>query len=143
MVKGFFRRNGEGGSTSGGRVTELTARPLLQLLAPHLAHIREPLSGMFAARRSVMERISLEPDYGVDFAILADIVALVGRDAVAQVDLGHITHRHRSLDDLAGTAVQVARAILRRYPNASVYRGAESTVRPPLAPRGSPLRLVR
>ncbi len=143
LVKGFFRRAGEGGSLSGGRVTELTARPLLQLLAPHLAHIREPLSGMFAARRAVMERISIEPDYGVDFAILADVVALVGRDAVAQVNLGQITHRHRPLDDLAGTAMQVARAILRRYPSASLHRGAESVPRPPLTPVSSPLRLVR
>ena len=40
----------------GGRVTELIARPLLNLHRPELAGFAQPLAGEIAARRELLER---------------------------------------------------------------------------------------
>ena len=62
FVKGFFRRpylgpDGSEAPGDGGRVTELTARPLLSAFYPELAAFVQPLAGEVAARRSLLERI--------------------------------------------------------------------------------------
>jgi glucosyl-3-phosphoglycerate synthase len=150
LVKGYFRRRGDGAASTGGRVTELTARPLIEALAPHLAHLREPLGGMIAARRCVMESISMESDYGVDLGILADVVERTGLRSVVEVDLGELVHRHRSLDDLAVTARQVTRVILRRFEPAGTAcsdvdhrRPPYATIKPELAHRAKQLGTAR
>ena len=55
FVKGFYRRPLRVGSKmqagGGGRVTELTARPLLNLFYPELSGVIQPLSGEYAGRR--------------------------------------------------------------------------------------------
>jgi glucosyl-3-phosphoglycerate synthase len=98
----------------GGRVTELVARPLLATLFPHLASIRQPLSGEYAGRRSLLERLPFVRGYGVDFGLLIDVAASAGVHAIAQVDLGTRRHRNRHLDELGPQALAVLQAALDR-----------------------------
>jgi glucosyl-3-phosphoglycerate synthase len=114
FVKGFYDRPLDGVVGEGGRVTELVARPLLSLLFPHLAPVVQPLAGEFAARREVLEQVPFVQGYGVDLALLVDVAASIGVEAVAQVDLGRRTHRNRPLDQLAPQAAAVLRAALDR-----------------------------
>jgi PAS domain-containing protein len=81
-------------AAGGGRVTEVLARPLLNLQWPMLAGIVQPLAGEYAARRSLLERVPFPVGYGVEFAILVDTLEMLGLDAIAQVDLGVRLHRH-------------------------------------------------
>ncbi len=83
----------------GGRVTELVARPLLNLYWPQLAGVIQPLAGEYAARRSLLERLSFPCGYGVELALLVDTLDILGLDSIAQVDLGVRLHRHQ--DELA------------------------------------------
>ncbi|HUY17225.1 MAG TPA: glucosyl-3-phosphoglycerate synthase [Acidimicrobiales bacterium] len=115
LVKGFYERPLHNMPTGGGRVNELTARPILSLLYPGLGEIRQPLAGETAARRGALEAITLEPDYGVEIAMLIDMAQLFGVHALAQVDLGIRRHRNRPLEDLRPMAVEVLRAALERY----------------------------
>ena len=72
FVKGFYERPETGGQPGGGRVTELLARPALALLHPALAAIVQPLSGEYAARRSLVEDLPFVEGYGVDIGLLLD-----------------------------------------------------------------------
>ncbi|MEX2316180.1 MAG: glycosyltransferase [Pirellulales bacterium] len=99
-------------SRTAGRVTTLTARPLLTTFFPELNHIEQPLGGIAASRRSLLRNLRFETDYGVDVALLLDVV--LSGAAVAQVDIGHIDHDNQSLDDLGDMAKQVVRVILNR-----------------------------
>ena len=65
--------------TGGGRVTELVARPLLELLFPELAAVRQPLAGETAAPRWALEKVDLGPGYGVEFGLLVDVAAASAR----------------------------------------------------------------
>ncbi len=107
FVKGFYERPVGGVTGEGGRVTELVARPLIALLLPGLDGFSQPLSGEYAGRRDVLERLPFSQGYGVDLGLLADALALLGHDRVAQVDLGVRTHRNRPLGDLGATALAV------------------------------------
>lgn len=95
---------------SGGRVTELVARPLLALHWPQLSAIVQPLAGEWAVRRSVFETLSVPMGYGVEIAALVDVATRFGVEAVAQVDLGRRAHRHHRHDTLGPMAVQVLAA---------------------------------
>ncbi|MFB7863784.1 MULTISPECIES: glucosyl-3-phosphoglycerate synthase [unclassified Streptomyces] len=79
----------------GGRVTELVARPLLNLHWPRLAGFVQPLGGEYAARRSLLERLPFPVGYGVELGLLVDALHTVGLDALAQVDVGVRKHRHQ------------------------------------------------
>jgi glucosyl-3-phosphoglycerate synthase len=109
FVKGRYERPGDG-----GRVTELVARPLISLLFPDLAGFDQPLAGEFAGRRDVFERVPFVQGYGVDLALLIDVVADLGLDRVAQVDLGQRLHRNRPLAELRPQAEAVMHAALGR-----------------------------
>ncbi|MCX7622042.1 MAG: glucosyl-3-phosphoglycerate synthase, partial [Acidimicrobiales bacterium] len=113
FVKGCYERPVTG-ELGGGRVTELVARPLLCLLFPHLASINQPLSGEYAGRREILEKLPFVQGYGVDIGLLIDVARLVGVDAIAQVDLGTRTHRNRSLEQLSPQAMAVLQTALRR-----------------------------
>lgn len=113
FVKGFYHRPEEG-DVGGGRVTELVARPLLSLLHPALAGVIQPLSGEYAVRRSVIERVPFAGGYGVDVGLLIEVADRVGLDRLAQVDLDVRHHRNRPLSELSPQALSVAGAILRR-----------------------------
>jgi len=125
FVKGHYFRPEDGG-VGGGRVTELLARPLLSQYFPDLAEVVQPLSGEYAARRSLLEQLPFVGGYGVDVALLIDAARAVGLDRLAQVDLGARHHRHRSLADLGPQAMAVSQAILDRAdvrpPGPSVLR---------------------
>jgi HAD superfamily phosphoserine phosphatase-like hydrolase len=99
-------------SRSAGRVTMLTARPLLKTFFPELNHIEQPLGGIFACRRSLLRNLRFETDYGVDVGLLLD-VALTGA-TISQVDIGHLEHDSQSLEALGDMAKQVVRVILDR-----------------------------
>jgi glucosyl-3-phosphoglycerate synthase len=114
LVKAFYERPLDGRPTGGGRVTELVARPTIELLFPELAHIRQPLAGETALRRSVLETCTLEPGYGVELGLLVDVAERYGVAAIAQVDLGTRVHRNRPLEALRHQATDVLRAALAR-----------------------------
>ena len=67
----------------------------------------QPLGGEFAARREVLERVPFVSGYGVEIAMLVDLLELVGLDALAQVDLGERTHRNQSTEALGRMAAQI------------------------------------
>ncbi|MEV6795377.1 glucosyl-3-phosphoglycerate synthase [Streptomyces sp. NPDC051320] len=83
------------GTGQGGRVTELVARPLLNLHWPQLAGFVQPLGGEYAVRRSLLERLPFPVGYGVELGLLVDALHMVGLDALAQVDVGSRRHRHQ------------------------------------------------
>ncbi|MEW9547490.1 glucosyl-3-phosphoglycerate synthase [Nonomuraea sp. NPDC050783] len=91
----------------GGRVTELVARPLINMFWPELAGFAQPLGGEYAARRAVLEQLPFVTEYGVEFGLLVDLLDLVGLDAMAQVDLGHRTHTHQDMAALGRMAGQI------------------------------------
>ena len=115
LVKASYERPFDSGSSlvhaGGGRVTELVARPLLNLHWPELAGVVQPLSGEYGARRDLLERLPFPCGYGVEFALLVDTLELLGLDAIAQVDLGVRLHRHqdeRRLGRMASEIMQTA-----------------------------------
>jgi glucosyl-3-phosphoglycerate synthase len=118
FVKGFYRRPFRVGDTTlpegGGRVTELTARPLLNLFYPELAAVEQPLAGEIAARRELLERLPFVSGYGVDIALLLDAYEAVGLDAIAQVDLDVRQNAHQPLRDLGPMAYAVLQAVASR-----------------------------
>jgi glucosyl-3-phosphoglycerate synthase len=120
FVKGFFRRphlrpDGSQLPAEGGRVTELTARPLLSAFFPELAAFVQPLAGEVAARRTLFERIPFASGYAVETAMLLHARdALGGTDAMAQVDLDVRVNDHQPLRDLGPMAYAVLRVILER-----------------------------
>jgi glucosyl-3-phosphoglycerate synthase len=100
----------------GGRVTELTAKPLLNFFFPELTGFVQPLAGEFAARRDLLLRIPFLTGYGVEIAILIDVLRDAGLPAMAQVDLGSRQNRHQPLWDLTRMSSAVLRALARRVP---------------------------
>ena len=117
-VKGCYTRPLEvdGGTVpaGGGRVTELTARPLLNALWPELAGFVQPLGGEYAGRRSVLERVPFVSGYGVEVGLLIDLLAVAGLGALAQVDLGVRRHTSQSQEALGRMAGQVVSTVLSR-----------------------------
>ncbi|HLF40584.1 MAG TPA: glucosyl-3-phosphoglycerate synthase [Acidimicrobiia bacterium] len=114
FVKGFYRRPGGRAAASGGRVTELMARPLLSRLFPHLSGIVQPLAGEYAGRRELLEALPVVEGWGVDIALVIDAAEHAGVAALAQVDLGSRRHRHRPLEELSPQAMAVLVTALRR-----------------------------
>jgi glucosyl-3-phosphoglycerate synthase len=106
--------------TGGGRVTELTARPLLGALWPRLSGFVQPLSGEYAGRRRLLERVPFVSHYGVEFGLLVDLAELAGIDALAQVDLGTRMHSHQSDAALGRMAGQILQTALARCPSLPV-----------------------
>lgn len=117
-VKAFYDRPLTSGETvlpaGGGRVTELVARPLLNLHWPILAGFVQPLAGEYAARRELLERLPFVSGYGVEIGMLIDVVEEIGLNGMAQVDLGSRQHRNSSDAALGRMAAQVYLALLSR-----------------------------
>lgn len=111
FVKGCYRRPLVGPSgveaDAGGRVTELAARPLLNLFWPELSGFIQPLAGEYAGRRAVFEAIPFASGYGVEIAMLIDLLERIGLDAMAQVDLGERTHPHQDNHALGRMSAQI------------------------------------
>jgi|SRR5437588_2107240 len=127
LVKGFYRRPFRVGATTfpdgGGRVTELTARPLLNLFYPELAGVAQPLAGEIAARRSLLESLPFVTGYGVDIALLLDAYRAVGLERLAQVDLDVRQNAHQPLRDLGPMASAVLQAVASRLEREGRLRG--------------------
>jgi glucosyl-3-phosphoglycerate synthase len=104
---------------SGGRVTELLARPLINAWWPSLAGFVQPLSGELAARRDLLSRLPFATGYGLELAMLVDVLELVGLDAMAQVDIGERHHRHHSDAALGRMSAEVLAAALDRLGTAA------------------------
>lgn len=113
LVKAAYTRM-FGHTAGGGRVTELTAKPLLRLYFPEIAHIDQPLAGEYAIRRDTALRLPFVDGYGVEVGLVLDVVKHYGEDAVTQVPLDPRAHRNRPLAQLAPMADVVARTIISR-----------------------------
>jgi glucosyl-3-phosphoglycerate synthase len=117
LVKGFYRRPLKMGDTvqagGGGRVTELTARPLLNLFYPELSGVVQPLSGEYAGRRQALETAVFSSGYGVETGLLIDIFERYGLRAIAQVDLLERIHRNQGLEALSKMSFAICQTILR------------------------------
>ena len=105
FVKARFGRGG-------GRVTELTAKPMLKVFFPEVAHFAQPLGGIIAARRSLLRSLSFENGYGVDIGLLLDAQRVGAR--LVEVDIGSLEHDSQPLLDLTLMANEVSRVIYSR-----------------------------
>lgn len=149
MVRACFDRpfkseSGDVRPHEGGRVTELLARPLLNVHWPDLAGFRQPLAGEFAARRNLLEKLSFPVGYGVEIGTLVDTYNLVGLYGLAEVDVGQRQNAHKPLRELTTMAKAIlgtAESRLNRgysstgkmyIPWENDYREVDSTERPPL-----------
>ena len=118
FVKGYYHRplrvRGGMQHEGGGRVTELTVRPLLNLFFPLLSGLVQPLAGEYAGRREVLEQIPFFSGYGVETGMLIDLLERNGLYSIGQVNLEKRIHRNRSLADLSLTAFAIVQVILLR-----------------------------
>jgi glucosyl-3-phosphoglycerate synthase len=101
-------------ATGGGRVTELLARPVINLLWPELAGIVQPLSGEYAGRRETLEQVPFFSGYGVELGLLVDIAERFGVDAIAQVDLDRRVHRNQDMRALGRMSFGILQAVFLR-----------------------------
>lgn len=109
FVKARFGRGG-------GRVTELTAKPMLKIFLPEVAHFSQPLGGIIAARKTLLQALSFEDGYGVDVGLLLD--AHLAGARFAEVDIGALEHDSQPLLDLTLMANEVGRVIFSRAKSA-------------------------
>lgn len=120
-VKGFYARpiqvDGKLQAFGGGRVTELVARPLLNLFYPELSGIVQPLSGEYAGRRSVLEQLPFFSGYGVETGLLLDLHERYGLDAIAQVDLELRVHHNQPLVNLSKMSFTILQVFIARIEN--------------------------
>ncbi|MEU6392810.1 glucosyl-3-phosphoglycerate synthase [Streptomyces sp. NPDC046939] len=117
FVKAMYDRPLGQAAGQGGRVTELMARPVLNLHWPRLAGFVQPLGGEYAARRSLLERLPFPVGYGVELGLLVDALHTVGLGALAQVDVGVRIHRHQdglALGRMAAAIYRTAQVRLAR-----------------------------
>lgn len=120
LVRAQYQRLLADGSPGGGRVTELTAKPLLGALFPELSHIQQPLGGEYAIRRASAQEVPFVIDYGVEVGLLLDIAARFGPQAILEIPTSPRQHRNRPLGQLHPMAEMITRTVLHR---ASQYKG--------------------
>jgi glucosyl-3-phosphoglycerate synthase len=117
-VKGFYRRPIHVGEvlegSGGGRVTELVARPMLNLFYPVLSGVVQPLAGEYAGRRSALERLPFFTGYGVETGLLIDVLKVFGLPAIAQCDLEERIHKNQNLAALGKMSFQILQVFMRR-----------------------------
>ncbi len=118
FVKGFYRRPLRVGNKmqagGGGRVTELTARPLLNLFFPELSGLIQPLSGEYGGRRTALEQMAFSSGYGVEIGLLIDVFERFGLGAIAQVDLEERIHHNQPLESLSKMSFAIIQTVIRR-----------------------------
>ena len=106
FVKSLFER-------TGGRVTELVAKPLLDILFPEIHKFSQPLSGMIAGRKSLLSKIEFEKDYGVDIGILLDMLQMNVK--IEEIHIGRIKNHSQQWRNLEKMSREVMSAIIKRY----------------------------
>ena len=118
FVKGFYRRplrvSGKMQAGGGGRVTELTARPLLNLFYPELSGVVQPLSGEYAGRRESLEKATFYSGYGVETGLLIDVFEQYNLRAIAQVDLLERIHHNQDLEALGKMSFAIIQTVLHK-----------------------------
>ena len=118
FIKGFYRRPLKVGNKTqaggGGRVTELTARPLLNLFYPELSGVIQPLSGEYGGRRAALEQLSFFSGYGVEIGLLIGMLEKFGLSAIAQVDLQERIHHNQPLEALSKMSFAIIQAVMRK-----------------------------
>jgi glucosyl-3-phosphoglycerate synthase len=118
FVKGYYRRPLRVGNKiqagGGGRVTELTARPLLNLFFPELSGIIQPLSGEYGGRRRALEQLPFFSGYGVEIGLLIDTLEKFGLHSIGQVDLRERIHHNQPLDALSKMSFAIIQAVIRK-----------------------------
>ncbi len=144
-VKGYYQRPiVEGGvlrEGGGGRVTELVARPLINLFFPELSGMIQPLAGEYAGRRALLETIPFFTGYAVEIGHLIDIIERVGLDGLGQVDLERRVHRNQELEGLSRMSFVILQAVMKRLEErhrARLFAELGSTMK---LPRSLPTRL--
>jgi nucleotide-binding universal stress UspA family protein len=144
-VKGYYQRPiVEGGvlkEGGGGRVTELVARPLINLFYPELSGLIQPLSGEYAGRRTLLESIPFFTGYAVEIGHLIDVAERLGLDGIGQVDLDVRVHRNQELEGLSRMSFVIMQAAMKRLEErhrARLFAEIGSTMK---LPRSSPGRL--
>ncbi|HSI99709.1 MAG TPA: glucosyl-3-phosphoglycerate synthase [Patescibacteria group bacterium] len=117
-VKGFYQRPIRQGdihqAEGGGRVTELMARPLINLFFPELSGMIQPLSGEYAGRRDLLERLPFFTGYAVEIGLLIDILEQAGLSAIGQVDLERRIHRNQPLGNLSQMSYVILQGAIRK-----------------------------
>jgi glucosyl-3-phosphoglycerate synthase len=118
FVKGFYRRPLKVGDKiqagGGGRVTELTARPLLNLFYPELSGVIQPLSGEYGGTRAALEQLCFFSGYGVEIGLLIDMLEKFGLNAIAQVDLKERIHHNQPLEALSKMSFAIIQAVIHK-----------------------------
>jgi nucleotide-binding universal stress UspA family protein len=142
-VKGYYQRPiveagilREGG---GGRVTELVARPLLNLFFPELSGFIQPLAGEYAGRRTLLEQIPFFTGYAVEIGHLIDVAERVGLEGLGQVDLERRVHRNQELEGLSRMSFVILQAVMKRLEErrkARLFAELGSTMKLPRSGRG-------
>ncbi len=118
FVKGYYRRPLKVGRKmqvgGGGRVTELTARPMLNLFYPELSGVVQPLSGEYAGRREALEQATFFSGYGVETGLLIDVYERYGLSAIAQVDLLERIHHNQQLEALSKMSFAIIQTVMHK-----------------------------
>jgi glucosyl-3-phosphoglycerate synthase len=118
FIKGFYRRPIRVGDRlqagGGGRVTELSARPLLNLFYPELSGVIQPLSGEYGGRRRALEQMPFSSGYGVEIGLLIDFFEKYGLNAIAQVDLRERVHHNQPLESLSKMSFAIIQTVFRK-----------------------------
>jgi glucosyl-3-phosphoglycerate synthase len=130
-VKALYRRRLGEDEDGGGRVTEICARPLINLFYPELAGFAQPLSGEAAGRVELLRSVPFFSGYAVELGLLIDLSRRAGLSALAQVDLGARTHVNQPTAALGTMASTISQAVLRRL--ADEGRGLPAPVNPTYA----------
>ena len=124
FVKGFYKRpyiSSEGSVTNeGGRVTELCARPLLNILYPELSGFIQPLGGEYGGYRDILENVKYTSGYGVEVQTLIEIYEKFGLDSIAQCNLIERQHRHQPINSLSKMSSAILQTILRRHLDSNI-----------------------
>lgn len=121
FIKGFYRRPLRQGrqltAGAGGRVTELTARPLLNLFYPELSGVIQPLSGEYGGRRAALEQLTFYSGYGVETGLLIDMFERFGLAAIGQTDLMERIHHNQSLEALSLMSFAIIQVLVHKIEN--------------------------
>jgi glucosyl-3-phosphoglycerate synthase len=104
FVRGFSTRTSGADMLGPGGLSELVARPLINLYHPELAGFVEPLSSEFAARRTLLASLAFPAGYGAALSLLLDAASTAGVRALAQTRLGPAPEVSVSLSDLGEAA---------------------------------------
>ena len=116
FVKSTFDR------TTGGTVTKIVVQPLLNILYPDLYKFQEPISGMIACKKSILEKIKFESDYGVDIAIVLDLYNMGVK--MKETNIGEIlnmSHKNKTTETMAKMSYEIMKAIIKKAKEHGVY----------------------